>query len=84
MLMRLKSPHGKLGFSPCRSSESKMLLLGTRIVVIAGTLGFLLWDLLAYLRGGVSATESTFIITMAKKYPSIPFALGILMGHLFF
>ena len=47
-------------------------------VVILG-----LYDIYALYRGGFVNTISWQIYFYSKKYPIIPFAIGILMGHIF-
>lgn len=42
------------------------------------------YDVLAVWRGGATATISNVILTVSLKRPIIPFAVGLLCGHLFF
>lgn len=55
----------------------------TEVIIVAVIIGLSLYDILAVLRGGGSATISDVLLTTAKQRPIIPFAFGVLMGHLF-
>lgn len=47
------------------------------VVLIAG------FDVFAFARWGGNFTISTITWNVAQKYPIIPFAVGVLAGHLF-
>ena len=55
----------------------------TVAVVIGATVALIAYDVLADAEGGVSATISRVLRAAAMEYPIIPFALGVLIGHLF-
>ena len=55
----------------------------TAWVIFAAVVMLLGYDVIAYLRGGVSGTISWVIYEQSKEYEAIPFFLGFLMGHLF-
>lgn len=60
-----------------------MTNLPVEVFVIAiVTIGFAL-DLWLVINGGVKNTISWWVITMAQRFPIIPFALGFLCGHFF-
>jgi hypothetical protein len=50
---------------------------------IAVTVAAIAYDVLANAEGGVSATISRVLRAAAMDYPIIPFAVGVLIGHLF-
>lgn len=54
--------------------------IGVLIVVTVGLIGFDIW--VAF--NEPHATISAVILHYARKYPSIPFCFGVLMGHFFF
>lgn len=56
----------------------------TQIIFLAVCFLLIVWDLIAFYRGGTKATESNFVWTLAKRFPSIPFCFGVIMGHFFF
>lgn len=55
----------------------------TAYVIFVATVLLLGYDVFAYLNGGVAATISWVLYDQSKEFPIIPFALGLLMGHLF-
>lgn len=55
----------------------------TELLIIATILIWIGWDIYAYKRGGVEATESRVIYRWARRYPGFVFAVGCLMGHFF-
>lgn len=56
----------------------------TRWVVIAGLLATAIYDLVALALGGEAATISRVVgIEGSFDAPTIPFAVGFVMGHLF-
>lgn len=58
-----------------------MLLISGSVVGIA-ILMIAVWDVIAQVRGGITATISYWFWTNASKYPEIPFLLGFVCGHL--
>jgi len=52
-------------------------------IVIASVVLLVLLDLLMLSMGGVDATFSRVIYDASKREPIIPFAAGVLCGHLF-
>jgi len=58
-----------------------MTVSGLLIVVFAIILG--IWDGLALLFYGFPATESFWLASVAKRYPSFVLCAGILIGHFF-
>ena len=55
----------------------------TIIFCVAVTAAAIAFDVLVYREGGVSATISRVARAAAMNYPIIPFAVGVLIGHLF-
>lgn len=55
----------------------------TTIVVVIAVCALSLFDIVVLTKNGIKATISYLLFTSAQKYPAIPFALGFLMGHLF-
>lgn len=54
----------------------------TEVFICAALAVIILWDVYAVLRGGSEATISRILYDVATAYPIIPFAVGILIGHL--
>ena len=54
----------------------------TLVIIVALTL-LLAYDLYALYKGGMKNTISWVIYSASLKYPVIPLAAGILMGHFF-
>lgn len=56
-----------------------------RIITVSIVLGsvtlWVVWDVIAVIVWGRSATESIFIFAWTLKYPQLVFVLGYLMGH---
>lgn len=54
-------------------------------IVIALIIAFIaIYDVWAYIKGGVQGTISyKIIIEWSRKYPAFTFAVGFAMGHLF-
>lgn len=52
-------------------------------VIIATIIIVLLYDVYAVFKGGFTNTISWVIYSNSLKYPVIPFAAGVLCGHLF-
>ena len=55
----------------------------TPIVIIGAVVALVIYDVIAYVVGGLKATISAVIWDWSKRYPFVPFVVGILMGHLF-
>lgn len=56
----------------------------TAAVLVAAALLLVGYDVYAFLAGGVEATISRTVYEWAQRWPILPFALGVLTGHLFF
>jgi hypothetical protein len=52
------------------------------VIIVLLSIG-IISDFILALHGGFQATISWWIWTNSVKYPIIPFAIGVLMGHLF-
>lgn len=57
----------------------RITLIVTSLFVVA-MIGY---DVFAVIKGGTDATISAVVLHWSKEYLIIPFALGALMGHLF-
>lgn len=55
----------------------------TAYVIFVAVVVLLGYDCYAYIHGGLEATISWILYDQSQEYPMIPFALGLLMGHLF-
>lgn len=55
----------------------------TTAVIVGLTTAAIVYDVVADQQGGVSATISRILRAAAMQYPIIPFAVGVLIGHLF-
>lgn len=58
-------------------------IMTTKLLLIAVTVILILYDVVAAFKGGVVSTISWQIFSNAVRYPIIPFAFGLLFGHLF-
>ena len=56
---------------------------GSKVVIYLVIAAITLWDLAAVNSGHTEATISQTLLEGSKKHPIIAFALGVLMGHLF-
>lgn len=56
----------------------------TKIVLFVFIVGLLGYDVYAVIAGGTEATISHLVIEMSYQFPAFTFAVGFLMGHLFF
>ncbi len=56
----------------------------TLAVVAAAIALLLIYDVIIVLKKGGSATISWQMWSISKQYPVIPFAIGFIMGHIFF
>jgi hypothetical protein len=59
----------------------------TALVLIVGLMVWVIWDVIAYIRGGNSATISRLLLDTAIWQPgfslALVFCMGVLVGHLF-
>jgi hypothetical protein len=55
----------------------------THWVLIMTVLGLVIYDLIAASRWGVSETISNQILLLSRRWPIIPFGMGLVMGHFF-
>ena len=56
---------------------------GSKVIIYLVIAAITLWDLAAVSAGHTEATISQTLLENSKKHPIIAFALGVLMGHLF-
>ena len=56
----------------------------TIIILAIVTIGLISWDVFAYINGGSMVTISLVILGWSREFPPLPFAFGVLCGHLFF
>ncbi len=56
---------------------------GTILFIVVAIFLIIGWDIYAMIYGGHEATISSVLVTSAYELPVIPFALGFVMGHLF-
>ena len=56
----------------------------TAIVIGAAIVGLAGYDVWAMVHAGASASISDVILQASLRRPAIPFAAGVLCGHLFF
>ena len=55
----------------------------TKALIIATPIIWIAWDIYAAIAGGNASTESAQIWRWSYEYGSLPFAWGLLSGHLF-
>jgi len=55
----------------------------TGVILIIVTTGLIVWDIFVAWTPVKGDTISEVVLTTAHKNPSLPFAFGVLMGHLF-
>lgn len=55
----------------------------TEAFIMAGIIGYILYDVVAFTEGGVSATISDVVNQQAYTKPWMVFLAGFLCGHLF-
>lgn len=55
----------------------------TKIILITAVVALSLYDIVALINGGSEATISRITLSYSKEYPVIPFAVGVVCGHLF-
>lgn len=53
----------------------------TKALLVALVLALAVYDIVAYLRGGVRATISRIVLSWATRWPVVVLALGIVLGH---
>jgi len=56
----------------------------TKVLILVSLFIWIVYDGYVYWQHGIGSTISVVIISWAYYMPGIPFALGILMGHLVF
>lgn len=56
----------------------------TTAFIVALVAVIIIFDVLQLMRSGANATISSVLLIAAKRWPAIPFALGVVAGHLFF
>jgi hypothetical protein len=55
----------------------------TKFIIILVVAVSVVYDVVAYLRGGVHSTISRVTLAWASGHPVVPFGVGVLCGHLF-
>jgi len=55
----------------------------TIAIIAIVTVGLIAWDIYVFKTPEVGDTISEILLEWAKRNPIIPFAFGVLMGHLF-
>ena len=55
----------------------------TGYIIVATILIIGAYDIYVLIQGGLEATISHVTLTAATSYPIIPFAVGVICGHLF-
>lgn len=55
----------------------------TLVVLVVTAIVLIAYDIWTVVKKGASTTISWQIYSVSLKYPIIPFAFGLLMGHLF-
>ena len=56
----------------------------TEIVLVVLPLAVIIYDVIAIEKGGTEASISAVVLKTSLKRPIVPFAVGVLCGHLFF
>jgi hypothetical protein len=56
----------------------------TKFIVGAGVLAWVAWDIFVAANETPGDTISEVMLAAARRSPVIPFAVGFVMGHLFF
>ena len=54
----------------------------THWILIGAAVGLIAWDVFVYLRPPAGDTISEILLRVATKHPLLPFALGVLAGHI--
>jgi hypothetical protein len=65
------------------SLEYQRVIYTTKIVLLLTVIILMLYDIVAYKVGGPEATISNVIVKLSESEAIIPFAAGLLCGHLF-
>ena len=55
----------------------------TDYIIVFTIFSLIIYDVWVILKDGVKASISVRVYTWSLKYPIIPFAFGVLFGHLF-
>ncbi len=55
----------------------------TEAVIYGSIIVLVVYDIFILLDKGVDQTISSVLLKISKNYPIIPFALGIVFGHIF-
>ena len=55
----------------------------TTVILVCNLILLALYDVYAIVTGGLEATISHVTLSAATNYPIIPFAVGVVSGHLF-
>lgn len=55
----------------------------TKLIMGLVIVALIIYDVIAYARGGYTATISAITLDMAHGMPLIPLAVGVVLGHLF-
>lgn len=55
----------------------------TEIVIFSTIIILIIYDIFILLKKGSKYTISSVLLELGKKYPIIPFFLGIVFGHIF-
>jgi hypothetical protein len=55
----------------------------TKMFILMVVILITIYDIVAYLEGGNEVTISGWFWEHSKRYPIIPFAWGVISGHLF-
>tara|TARA_Y100000114_G_C11748592_1_gene322987 strand:- start:90 stop:290 length:201 start_codon:yes stop_codon:yes gene_type:complete len=54
-----------------------------RLIIVAIIVVITVWDVAVVSMGRPDTTISAVILKLSKEHPMIPFALGVVIGHLF-
>jgi len=57
-----------------------MSLTQTMLLFVVALL--VIWDIGAVIAGGYQATISAVVLVWAKRWPIVPFGLGVVIGHI--
>jgi hypothetical protein len=55
----------------------------TACIIVGVTIGLIGWDIYVASDGIAGDTISEIMLKVAKDHPIVPFALGVVIGHLF-
>lgn len=59
------------------------VVLCTKVILVVLAAFLVIYDIVALWLGGWDATISVVLLTWARSYPILPFAFGVVCGHLF-